>query len=71
MGRVPIVPIVRGRNAHSRLGLRIGGCRHVTLLAHYENIIPKESYCRRILLCTLRAPRHRRRRRRVALGCEE
>lgn len=49
MGRVPIVPVVRGRNAHSRLGLRIGGCRHVTLLAHYENIIPKESYCRRIL----------------------
>jgi hypothetical protein len=46
MGRVPIVSVVRGRDTHSRLGLRIRGCRHIALLAHDENIIPKKSYCR-------------------------
>lgn len=50
MGRVPIVSVVRGRDAHSRLGLRIRGCRHIALLAHDENIIPKKSYCRITLL---------------------
>lgn len=46
MGRIPIVSIMRGRKAHPRLGLRIRGCRHISLSAHYENIIPKESYHR-------------------------
>lgn len=43
MRGVPIVPIMRWRKAHPRLGLRIGWCRHITLLAHDENIIPRES----------------------------
>lgn len=43
MRRVPIVPIMRWRKANSRLGLRIGRCSHITLLAHYENIIPRNS----------------------------
>lgn len=56
MGRVPIVSVVRGRDTHSRLGLRIRGCRHIALLAHDENIIPKKSYCR--ITCSARsAPR--------------
>jgi hypothetical protein len=42
-GRIPIVPIMRWGKTHSRLGLRVGGCGHITLLTHYENIIPEDS----------------------------
>lgn len=42
MRLVSIVPIMRCRKAHPRLGLGIGGCCHVTLLTHYENVIPGE-----------------------------
>lgn len=41
VGRIPIVPVVCWREAHPRLGLRVGGCRHITLLTHYENVIPR------------------------------
>lgn len=40
---VPIVSIMGWRKAYSRLGLRVGGCSHISLLTHYENIIPRDS----------------------------
>lgn len=40
---VSIVPVIWWRKAYSRLGLRIGGCSHITLLTHYGNIIPRNS----------------------------
>lgn len=43
MRGVPIVAIEWWRKAHPRLGLRVGGCRHIALLIHCENTIPGDS----------------------------